>query len=158
MGFLVAVPSKKPPTHCPRVLSPPQPGAAQLAQQQELPHPERPERQWDSSGLYQDLHLSKGQIMWHQPQQNDGVWGSRPSSPVLHLLRPNSNSLSTFKLLSTMMPSPSLKAILYHLHVRRGQVALTSQRMSLVVLDSPGHLLGWPHHFLLVPLAFSPRA
>lgn len=49
---------------------------------------------------------------------------------------------------------PSLKIILCHLHCRRGQAALTYGGLSLAVLDSPGHLLGWPLHFPPLPYGF----
>ncbi|XP_054423889.1 ganglioside GM2 activator isoform X2 [Pteronotus mesoamericanus] len=47
----------------------------------------------------------------------------RPSSSVLYLSRPNSNFLSPFKPLPTVMLLPSLKIVLCHLHVRCGQAA-----------------------------------
>lgn len=92
--------------------------------------------------------------MWHQLQQDEGVWGRHPHSSFLHLPRPNFNSLSPFKPLSTVMPLPSPKIILCHLHFRHGQAALTWGRMSLVVFDSPGHGPGWPLPFLPDPCGF----
>ncbi|XP_019482770.1 PREDICTED: ganglioside GM2 activator isoform X2 [Hipposideros armiger] len=50
---------------------------------------------------------------------------AHPSSSVLRLPRPNSNSLFPSKPLCTVMLLPSLKIILCHLHCRRGQAALT---------------------------------